>query len=75
MRLNPPPKIYSKHLITEFMKKRKEARIQAEEKKLRENFKYPPELLKNIESLPPSLRPLDVKMLETHSEKTFFGAT
>lgn len=55
------------------MQKREQARVDSLQREIRENFKYPKALLKNIDELPPSLRPLDAKMLGTDLKVTFFG--
>lgn len=58
------------------MKKRQESKIQAEQKSINEYLKYPKELMKNLDELPPSLRPLDARLLENDKGKMkFFGDT
>lgn len=74
MRLNSAPKQYSPDLISDFMKERQESKIRTEQQKINEHLKYPDELIKNVDELPPSLRPLDARLLENHKgELKFFG--
>lgn len=76
MKLNPPPKLYTAEIISDFMNKRQESRIRAEQQTINEHLKYPEELMRNLDELPPSLRPLDARLLENHKGKLkFFGDT
>lgn len=67
------PKIYSKDLITNFLENRKLAKEQKEQRMLRKLFNYPDELLKIVDELPPSLRPIDPKELKIDFSPKFFG--
>lgn len=76
IRLNPHPKLYSDELILDFMKKRQESKTRAEQQTINEHLKYPEKLIKYLDELPPSLRPLDARMLENHEGKLkLFGVT
>lgn len=67
------PKVYSKNLINDFLEKRKMAKEQEEQQLLRKLFRYPDELLRMGDDLPPSLRPIDPKMLKKDFSPTFYG--
>lgn len=60
-------------MIDTFMKKRKLAKEQSEQRILREFFNYPEELLKHEGELPPSLRQIDAKTLQKDFKPNFFG--
>lgn len=58
------------------MKKRQESKIRAEQQIINELLKYPEDLMKHFNELPPSLRPLDARLLENDkSHLKFFGDT
>lgn len=58
------------------MKKRQESKTRTEQQAINEHLKYPEELIKYLDELPPSLGPLDARMLENHEGKlNFFGST
>lgn len=71
---NKQPKIYSRELIDEFLKKRQIAEIDKKKRILNEFFKYPDELLKIVDELPPSLKPMDPSLLSSNFELKFFGS-
>ncbi|XP_031623178.1 zinc finger matrin-type protein 5 [Contarinia nasturtii] len=66
-------KIYSKNMIDEFMRRRKSAKQQNDQRLIREFFNYPEELLKHQDELPPSLRLITPEILQTDFKPTFFG--
>lgn len=67
-------KVYSKRVIDTFMTKRKMAKEHGNQRLLREFFNYPEELLKYDDGeLPPSLKPIDVEMLQKEFKPIFFG--
>lgn len=55
------------------MEKRRLAKLEKERQFLREFYKYPEELLKRENELPPSLRPLDPELLRKDFKVHFFG--
>lgn len=67
------PKNYSKNLIDEFVKRRKLRQEQSEKRFLKELFKYPDQLMKIQDELPPSLKLIDPKILKNDVHQTFFG--
>lgn len=71
---NKQPKIYSRELIDEFMEKRQIAEIEKKKRILNEIFKYPDELLKIVDELPTSLKPMDPSLLSSNFELKFFGS-
>lgn len=71
---NKQPKIYSRELIDEFMEKRQIAEIEKKKRILNEIFKFPDELLKIVDELPPSLKPIDPSILNSNFELNFFGS-
>lgn len=60
-------------MIDAFMKKRKIAKDQSEQRFLRDFFNYPEKLLKHEDELPPSLKPLDPETLRKDFKPNFFG--
>lgn len=67
------PKNYSKSLIEDFVKRRKLRQDQSEKRFLKELFKYPDQLMKIQDELPPSLKLIDPKILKKDVHSTFFG--
>lgn len=67
------PKIYSKKLIQDFVRKRKMEKEQDEQRVLKEVFNYPSEWLKIQHQLPPSLRLIDPKLIKNNFPVNSFG--
>lgn len=67
------PKVYSKKLIEEFVRKRKQDKEQQEQKFLKEFFNYPEKWLRIQHELPPSLRLIDPNVLKKDFQINFFG--
>lgn len=67
------PKIYSKNLIEEFVRKRKQTKQQKEQKFLKEFFNYPEKWLRIQHELPPSLRLIDSNELKMDFPTNSFG--
>lgn len=67
------PKIYSKKLIEEFQRKRKQTKEQQDQQFLKEFFNYPDKWLRIQHELPPSLRLIDPNVLKKDLQINFFG--
>lgn len=67
------PKIYSRKLIQDFVKKRKMEKEQDDQRILKEFFNYPTEWLKIQHELPASLRLIGPEILKKDVQVNFFG--
>lgn len=67
------PKTYSKKLIEEFVRKRKQTKEQEEQQFLKKFFNYPEKWLRIQHELPPSLRLIDPNVLKKDLPIIFFG--
>lgn len=60
-------------MIDDFMRRRKSAKEQKDQRLLRDFFNYPEELLKHEGKLPPSLQPITAEILRKDFKPTFYG--
>lgn len=68
-------KVYSRHLIDDFLANRQPKKVEEQQLMLNKFYNYPKQLRKIVDTLPPSLQPLNVdKLLSLKPEDlTFFG--